>query len=76
MSGDEGPDVPIHCPVCETTTRVPLEELQERIDRHNESVHDGEEQARVDPELAAAFQDLVVEDLGLLADEDEYENTG
>ncbi|KPN30353.1 hypothetical protein SY89_01082 [Halolamina pelagica] len=69
MSDDDAPEVPIHCPACETTTRVPLDELAERIDRHNESVHDGEELARVDPELAAAFQDLVVEDLGLLEEE-------
>lgn len=69
MSDDDAPEVPIHCPECETTTRVPLDELAERIDRHNESVHDGEEFARVDPELAAAFQDLVVEDLGLLEEE-------
>lgn len=74
MSGDDGPDVPIHCPACETTTRVPLDELEERIERHNESVHDGEDEARVDPALAEAFQDLVVEDLGLLEDDDEYEN--
>ncbi|MFW5934876.1 MAG: hypothetical protein ACOCQL_03390 [Halolamina sp.] len=66
---DDDPSVPIHCPECETTTRVPLAELAERIDQHNESVHDGEERARVDPELAAAFQDLVVEDLGLLEEE-------
>ncbi|WP_049981938.1 hypothetical protein [Halolamina rubra] len=69
MSDDDGPEVPIHCPECETTTRVPLDDLAERIDQHNESVHDGEELARVDPELAAAFQDLVVEDLGLLEEE-------
>ena len=69
MSDDDGPEVPIHCPECETTTRVALDDLAERIDRHNESVHDGEELARVDPELAAAFQDLVVEDLGLLEEE-------
>ncbi|NHX35318.1 MULTISPECIES: hypothetical protein [Halolamina] len=69
MSDDDGPEVPIHCPECETTTRVPLDDLAERIERHNESVHDGEEFARVDPELAAAFQDLVVEDLGLLEEE-------
>lgn len=73
MSGDDGPDVPIYCPACDTTTRVPLADLEERIDRHNESVHDGEEHAQVDPELAEAFQDLVVEDMGLLED-DEYDD--
>ena len=73
MSGDDGPLVPIHCPACETTTKVPLDDLEERIERHNASVHDGEEQARVDPDLAAAFQDLVVEDLGLLEDDEAYD---
>ncbi|AEN04678.1 hypothetical protein [Halolamina sp.] len=73
MSGDDGPLVPIDCPACETTTKVPLDDLAERIEAHNESVHDGEEHARVDPELAAAFQDLVVEDMGLL-EEDEADD--
>lgn len=63
---EETPDVPVHCPACETTTRVPLEELADAIDRHNEGVHDGEAVAEVDPDIAAQLQDLVAEDLGLL----------
>lgn len=69
MSDDDGPQVPIHCPECETTTRVPLSDLETQIERHNETVHDGDDVARVDPDLAAAFQELVVEDLGLLEDD-------
>ena len=69
MTDDDGPQVPIHCPECETTTRVALSELEAQIERHNETVHDGDDVARVDPDLAAAFQDLVVEDLGLLEDD-------
>lgn len=65
-TGDTEPDVPIHCSACETTTRVPLSEVAETIDRHNERLHDGEEIAQVDPELADRLADLVAEDLDLL----------
>ncbi|GAB7094343.1 hypothetical protein JCM30237_14950 [Halolamina litorea] len=66
---DDGPQVPIHCPDCETTTRAPLSELETRIERHNEAVHDGEDVARVDPGVAEQFQKLLVEDMGLLEDD-------
>lgn len=69
MSDDDGPQVPIRCSECETTTRVPLADLQDRITRHNERVHDGEEVAEVDPGVVEQLQNLVAEDLGLL-DED------
>jgi len=69
MSDDDGPKVPIHCPECETTTRIPLSELETQIERHNETVHDGEDVARVDPAVAEQIQNLVVEDLGLLDDD-------
>lgn len=69
MSDDDGPLVPIHCPDCETTTRVPLSALESRIESHNEALHDGEDVAHVDPALAEQFRNLVVEDMGLL-DED------
>lgn len=65
-TGDTEPDVPIYCAACETTTRVPLPEVAESIDRHNERLHDGEEVAQVDPELADRLADLVAEDLDLL----------
>jgi hypothetical protein len=65
MAPDE-PDVPIHCPDCETTTRIPISEVAESVDRHNEQIHGGEDVARVDPEIAEELQDLVAEDLGLL----------
>jgi hypothetical protein len=67
MSTDEEPPtVPVHCPACETTTRVPLEDLADAIERHNETLHDGADVAEVDPDIAAQLQDLVAEDLGLL----------
>lgn len=66
MTPDDQPTVPIVCPRCETTTDVPLPEVAETLDRHNESVHDGEAVAQVDPDLAAQLQDLVAEDMGLL----------
>ncbi|WP_053947219.1 hypothetical protein [Halolamina sediminis] len=69
MSDDDGPQVPIHCPECETTTRVPFSELADRIEAHNESVHDGDDVAQVDPGVAEQFQDIVLEESGLLEDD-------
>lgn len=66
MSNDEEPSVPVVCPDCETTTRIPLSEVAQSIDRHNNQLHDGEDVAQVDPDLAEQLQDLVAEDLGLL----------
>ncbi len=63
---DDEPDVPIRCPACDTETRVPLSEVAEKLERHNETQHDGEERAQVDPHLADRLADLVAEDLGLL----------
>lgn len=69
MSDDDGPQVPIHCPECETTTRVPLADLQDRIESHNEAVHDGDDVAQVDPGVAEQFQNIVLEESGILEDD-------
>lgn len=68
MSPDEidEPRVPIECPACETSTEIPLSDVGAAVERHNESVHDGEECARVDPDLADELQTLVAEDMGIL----------
>ncbi|MFD1684767.1 MULTISPECIES: hypothetical protein [Halobellus] len=63
---DDEPTVPIVCEDCGTTSRVPLSELRESIDTHNDHRHDGEEIAQVDPVLADALADAVADDLGLL----------
>ncbi|QLK27027.1 hypothetical protein HYG81_05300 [Natrinema zhouii] len=64
---DEGaPRVPVVCPDCETTSRVPLSELADAIDRHNEQLHDGDDVAAVDPDIADRIADLAATDLGLL----------
>lgn len=65
---DDEPRVPVVCPECETTSRVPLSELADAIERHNEQLHDGEEVADVDPDVADSLADLVADDLGLLED--------
>lgn len=65
MSDDE-PDVPVVCPECETTTRIPLSDVADSIERHNELQHDGEDVAEVDPDLTEQLADLVAEDMGLL----------
>ncbi|WP_336001413.1 hypothetical protein [Halorientalis halophila] len=66
---DEQPSVPIFCEACDTTTRVPLDDVGEAVDRHNEQLHDGEEMAQVDPDIADHLADLIVDDLGLLDEE-------
>ncbi|GAB6860328.1 hypothetical protein JCM17092_04170 [Haloplanus litoreus] len=60
--------MPIICSACETTTRVPLPEVAEAVERHNESVHDGESIAEVDPAVVDRLADLVADDMGLLDD--------
>ncbi len=68
MSDDisEEPRVPIHCDVCETETRVPLDDLADTLERHNDRLHDGDQVAEVDPAIADQLADLVAEDLGLI----------
>ncbi|WP_299332491.1 hypothetical protein [Haloplanus sp.] len=65
---DDQPTVPIVCPACETTTRVPLPSVGDAVERHNESVHDGESVAEVDPAVSERLADLVADDMGLLED--------
>jgi hypothetical protein len=69
MSNDDEPDVPIRCPECDTTSRIPLSRVAQAVERHNETRHDGEDVAGVDPDVLDGIADLVAEDLGLL-DED------
>ncbi len=66
---DTDPQVPIHCPDCETTSRVPLADVASAVERHNEQLHDGAETARVDPAIADRIADLAAKDLGLLDDD-------
>jgi hypothetical protein len=63
---DDDPAVPVHCPECETTTRVPISDLATAIEQHNDNLHDGEDCARVDPDVADQLADIVAEELGLL----------
>ncbi len=63
---DDKPDVPVHCPECETTTRFPLSSVGENIEQHNDRLHDGEDVAGVDPAVADELADIVAQDLGLL----------
>jgi hypothetical protein len=65
MTADE-PEVPIICPECDTTTRMPISEVADNLERHNDQMHDGEDIAQVDPDIAEQLQNIVAEDLGLL----------
>jgi len=70
MTSDDDPTVPIVCPACDTTSRVPLPDVADAVERHNESVHDGDEVATIDPAIKDRLADLVAEDMGLLDDEE------
>ncbi|MFC4247103.1 hypothetical protein ACFOZ7_08845 [Natribaculum luteum] len=63
---DESPRVPIVCPACETTARIPLSDVADRLENHNERLHDGETVAKVDPDVADRVADLAASDMGLL----------
>lgn len=65
MAG-EPPRVTIQCPDCETETTVALADAAERLDRHNEQVHDGEQVARLDPVVADRLADILAEEMDLL----------
>lgn len=65
MSGEDEPTVPVICPACETETDVPLSSVADVVEEHNESVHDGAEEAEIDPALTDALADIVAEDMGL-----------
>ncbi|MFB6126858.1 MAG: hypothetical protein ABEJ79_06160 [Halolamina sp.] len=63
---DDDPAVPIVCPECETETAVPLAEVADAVDRHNDRLHGGDEVAAVDPVVRERLADLVAEDMDLL----------
>ncbi|MXR50398.1 hypothetical protein GRX03_02090 [Halovenus sp. WSH3] len=65
-TSDDTPTVPIICPECETTTRIPVDDVADSLERHNEQLHDGDEIAHIDPDIAEEIQNIVAEDLGLL----------
>jgi len=66
MAREDTPEVPVVCPECDTETRIALSDVADSVERHNEHFHDGEEIARVDPDLVDQLADIVAEDLGLL----------
>lgn len=66
MAEEGEPTVPIVCEACGTETDVSLSDVATVVERHNETVHDGAEQAQVDPAVADELADLVAADLGLL----------
>ncbi|MEZ3115481.1 hypothetical protein RYH80_06070 [Halobaculum sp. MBLA0147] len=63
------PTVPVVCPTCDTETTVPLAEVEDAVESHNDRLHDGEAVAEVDPALAEQLADVIAEDMGLLDEE-------
>ncbi len=45
-----------------------LPDLAETLTGHNERLHDGEELAVVDPDVADSLADLIADDMGLFDD--------
>lgn len=67
MTGDDDvPAVTIECPDCGTESTVPLSAAAERIDRHNNERHDGEDVARLHPVVADRLADILAEEMDLL----------
>ena len=67
-NADDDPRVPIVCPECDTSSRIPLPDVADAVARHNDRLHDGEDVARVDPDIVEHIADLAATDLGLLED--------
>lgn len=63
---DDVPDIPVVCTDCDTRTKVPFDQVEAAVERHNEQLHDGESVAQVDPDVMELLADRVAEDLGLL----------
>ncbi|AWB27284.1 hypothetical protein [Halococcoides cellulosivorans] len=59
----DAPTVPVVCTACDTTTRVPLDDLEATIAGHNDRLHDGDPIAEVDPAITEALADLVAQDV-------------
>jgi hypothetical protein len=62
---DDDPTVPVNCPACETTTRVPVSAVAEAVAKHNENQHGGDDVAGVDPVVVDQIAALAAEELGL-----------
>lgn len=65
MSSDD-PAVPIVCPQCDNRASIPFYDLPDKLDRHNERLHNGTKCATIDLEVAYHLADLVATDLDLL----------
>jgi len=66
MADEELPDIPIVCETCGTRSKIPFDDVEATVERHNEQRHDGEEMAQVDPAVMELLADRVAEDIGLL----------
>lgn len=59
MSEDKEPDIVISCPDCGTRTTVPLTDVTDAVDEHNESRHDGDDVAGIDEDFLDGVLDEV-----------------
>jgi len=65
-AADERPEIPVICTACDTRTRVPFDDVEAAVERHNEQLHDGEAVAEVDPEVLEQLTDRLGKEMGLL----------
>ena len=65
-TADERPEIPVVCTACDTRTRVPFDDVEGAIERHNQQLHDGEAVAEVDPDVLEQLTDRLGKDMGLL----------
>ena len=62
---DEIPEIPVVCEACGTRSQVPFDEVEAKVQRHNEQRHDGEAVAEVDPDVLEALTTQLGKDMGL-----------
>jgi hypothetical protein len=49
--------VVVSCPECRTSNDVPVDDVSDRLERHNSNIHEGEAVATVDPRFVDRLQE-------------------
>jgi len=70
MSEEDVPDVVISCDDCGTRTTVPLTQVSDSVDEHNDLRHDGDEVAGIDEDFLESTIDVLRDEI-LQADSQE-----
>lgn len=62
---EDMPEIPVVCTACETRTQVSFDDVEAAVKRHNDTLHDGESVAQVDPDVLDALTDQLGREMGL-----------